>query len=77
MAGSARWMPLAATAAVAAMLTGAAAITVDQAGCDEPGTWVFTAEGPQLVGGCLDSEDLPVAPPPGAPGSAEPAPIGD
>ncbi len=77
MAGSARWMPLAATAAVAAMLTGAAAVTVDQAGCDEPGTWVFNAEGPQLVGGCLDSEDLPVVPPPAEPGPAQPAPLGD
>jgi hypothetical protein len=75
MARSARWMPLAATVAVAAMLTGAAAMTVEQAGCDDPGSWVLKSEGARLVGGCLDSADLPVAPP-AEPGPAQPASLG-
>ncbi len=69
MGRSARWMPVAATVAVAAVLAGAAAVTADRAGCDDPGSWVVSGGTVDLVGGCLDSADLPVAPPP-----AQPAP---
>lgn len=67
MARSARWMPVAVTVAVAAVLAGAAAVTADRAGCDNPGSWVVRGGDLDLVGGCLDSADLPVAPPPGRP----------
>lgn len=77
MARSAGWIPLVAAAAVAAMLTGAAAVTAEQAGCPDPGTWVVGEEGAQLVGGCLDREELPVLPPPAEPGPAQRAPLGD
>ncbi len=63
MARSARWRPVAATVAVAAVLAGAAAVTANRAGCDDPGSWVVRDGGVDLVGGCLDSTDLPVAPP--------------
>jgi hypothetical protein len=76
MARNARWAPLALTAIVAAMLTGAAAVTVEQAGCDEPGMWVVSHDRTQLVGGCLDPEDLPVAPQP-APAPAQSVPFAD
>jgi hypothetical protein len=58
-----RWMPVVVTAGVAALLAVAAVFTADQAGCAEPGTYVRTSSGIQLVGGCLNSADLPVAPP--------------
>ncbi|MGH3907874.1 MAG: hypothetical protein ACRDTE_27405 [Pseudonocardiaceae bacterium] len=58
-----QWMPVAVTSAVAALLAGAAVVTADQAACDEPGSYVFAPGGVELVGGCLHSDDLPVAPP--------------
>ena len=58
-----RWMPGVVTAGVAALLAAAAVVTADQAGCDEPGRYVSAPGGVQLVGGCLNSADLPVAPP--------------
>lgn len=61
---SGRWMPVAVTTGVAALLACAAIITADQAGCAEPGRYVSAPGGVQLVGGCLNSADLPVAPPP-------------
>jgi len=61
---SERWMPAMVTAGVAALLAAAAVVTADQAGCDEPGRYVSAPGGIQLVGGCLNSADLPVAPPP-------------
>ncbi|HKR51834.1 MAG TPA: hypothetical protein VJT72_20080 [Pseudonocardiaceae bacterium] len=63
MSLSGRWMPVAATAGVAALLACAAVITANQAACDEPGRYVSAPGGVQLVGGCLNSADLPVAPP--------------
>lgn len=77
MARSARWIPLAAAAAVAAMLTGAAAVTAEQAGCTDPGTWVVGQHGAQLVGGCLDREELPIVPLPAEPGPEQPTRLGD
>jgi hypothetical protein len=59
-----RWLPVVVTAGVAALLAGAAVFTADRAGCAEPGSYVRTPSGVQLVGGCLNSADLPVAPPP-------------
>ena len=54
--------PVVATLAAAALLSGAAAYTVDRAGCDDPGRYVQTAETVELVGGCLEPGDLPVGP---------------
>ncbi len=59
-----RWMPVVATVGVAVLLAGAAVFTADRAGCAEPGSYVPVPGGVQLVGGCLNSADLPVAPPP-------------
>lgn len=59
-----RWTPVVVTAGVAALLAGAAVFTADRAGCAEPGSYIRTASGVHLVGGCLNSADLPVAPPP-------------
>jgi hypothetical protein len=58
-----RWLPVLATSGVAALLAVAAVFTADRAGCAEPGSYVQTPGGVQLVGGCLNSADLPVAPP--------------
>jgi hypothetical protein len=59
-----RWMPVVVTTGVAALLATAAIITVNQAGCADPGSYVRVPGGVQLVGGCLNSADLPIAPPP-------------
>jgi hypothetical protein len=75
MGRSARWMPVGVTVAVAAVLAGAAAVTADRAGCDDPGTWVERGGAVELVGGCLDSADLPVAPPPARPAPDAPAAV--
>jgi hypothetical protein len=82
MGSSARWMQVAVTVAVAAVLVGAAAVTADRAGCDDPGSWVVRDGTVDLVGGCLDSADLPVAPPPAqpepdAPDAPAAVPLGD
>ncbi len=77
MVHSARWGPVAATLAAAAVLAGSAVVTADRAGCDEPGRWIVTAGSVELVGGCLDSADLPVAPPPTRPGPERSVPLGD
>ena len=57
-----RWLPVLVTAGVAALLAVAAVFTADRAGCADPGSYVRTAGGVTLVGGCLNSADLPVAP---------------
>jgi hypothetical protein len=59
-----RWVPVLVTAGVAALLAGAAVFTAERAGCAEPGSYVQVPGGVQLVGGCLNSSDLPVVPPP-------------
>jgi hypothetical protein len=74
---SERWMPALVTAGVAALLAAAAVVTADQAGCDEPGRYVSAPGGVQLVGGCLNSADLPVAPPPVLSPPAPVKPLGD
>jgi len=59
-----RWLPVVVTAGVAALLAGAAIVTADQAACAEPGSYVRVPGGVQLIGGCLNGADLPVAPAP-------------
>ena len=73
-----RWMPVVVTAGVAALLAGAAIVTANQAGCANPGSYVRVPGGVQLVGGCLNSAALPVAPPPvpRAPSSQSKPPTG-
>ena len=58
-----RWLQVLVTTGVAALLAVAAVFTAGQAGCAEPGSYVRTPSGVTLVGGCLNSADLPVAPP--------------
>jgi hypothetical protein len=47
---------------VAAVMTTIALITVQQAGCHDPGRYVTSASGYELVGGCVDPGDLTVTP---------------
>ncbi len=72
-----RWMPAVVTAGVAALLAAAAVATAHQAGCAEPGRYVSAPGGVQLVGGCLNSADLPVAPPPVQQPASPVQPLGD
>ncbi|MGH3816036.1 MAG: hypothetical protein ACRDUV_26910 [Pseudonocardiaceae bacterium] len=74
---SGRWMPVVVTAGVAALLACAAVITADQAACNNPGRYVSAPGGVQLVGGCLNGADLPVAPPPVQQPAAPVTPLGD
>lgn len=69
-------LTLAATLASSAALVVAAFLTVDGAGCDDPGRLVAQPDGSTvLVGGCVAAEDLVV---PGAPLPTDvPAPAGD
>ena len=77
MSRSARWMPVVVTTAVAVVLACAAVVTANHAACDEPGSYVLAPGGVQLVGGCLRSDDLPVAPPVDEQSPAPPAePVG-
>ena len=48
---------------VAAALTAVAVLTVQQAGCDEPGHYELRAHGYELVGGCIAPGDLVVPEP--------------
>jgi hypothetical protein len=52
---------------LAALLAGAAVLTVQRAGCDDPGRYVPSPSGYDLVGGCLAPGDIvvktPIAPP--------------
>ena len=59
--------PVVATAAAAVLLAGAAVFTVERAGCEEPGHYVTTGPGMELVGGCVEPGDLPVGPAPADP----------
>lgn len=53
---------VAVTLVVTAVMATIAVVTVRQAGCDDPGRYVATAGGYELVGGCLVPGDLPVTP---------------
>lgn len=55
-------LPVVASLTVAAALAGAALVTVSRAGCEDPGRYLRTGHGIELVGGCLAPGDLPVAP---------------
>ncbi|MBV8540431.1 MAG: hypothetical protein JO364_21015 [Pseudonocardiales bacterium] len=55
-------MPVVVTTGVAVLLAGAAVFTADRAGCPEPGSYIWVPGGVQLIGGCLNTTDLPVAP---------------
>ncbi|WP_181784620.1 hypothetical protein [Pseudonocardia pini] len=46
--------------AVAAVFGTLAVVTVEQAGCTDPGRYQPVAGGYELVGGCFDPEDLVV-----------------
>ncbi|MGQ0481407.1 MAG: hypothetical protein ACT4O0_10335 [Pseudonocardia sp.] len=50
------------SAVVAGVLATIAVITVEQAGCDDPGHYVVGARGYELIGGCVEPGDLPVSP---------------
>jgi hypothetical protein len=43
---------------VAATLAGVAVVTVQGAGCDDPGHYELGADGYELVGGCLAPGDI-------------------
>ncbi|MGH3939393.1 MAG: hypothetical protein ACRDTG_12295 [Pseudonocardiaceae bacterium] len=58
-----RWIPVAVTSMVAGLLAGAAVVTANAAACDEPGHYVSAPGRVQLIDGCVQSGDLPVAPP--------------
>jgi len=44
---------------LAALLAGAAFVTVDRAGCDTPGRYVTTVDGAELLGGCVAPAAVP------------------
>jgi hypothetical protein len=48
---------------VAAVLAGAAVVTVQHAGCNDPGHYVLAADGYVLVGGCIAPGDIVVPEP--------------
>jgi hypothetical protein len=50
------------SALVAAAMSAIAVVTVTHAGCSEPGRYVQHGGQYELVGGCLEPGDLPVAP---------------
>jgi hypothetical protein len=47
---------------VAAAMATIAFFTVQQAGCDDPGRYVAHGNGYELIGGCIEADDLPVGP---------------
>nr|CEL19119.1 hypothetical protein [Kibdelosporangium sp. MJ126-NF4]CTQ95079.1 hypothetical protein [Kibdelosporangium sp. MJ126-NF4] len=59
-------MPLVGALAAAAALAGVAVFSASSAGCASPGQYVQRDGYIELVGGCIDTRDLPPAPP--APG---------
>jgi hypothetical protein len=70
--GGTRWS-VAVSLLVAAAMAAIAFITVQQAGCHDPGHYVVRGDGYELVGGCVEANDLPVAPNT-VPAPAAPAP---
>ena len=59
--GGSRWS-VAVTLIVAAAMATIALITVQRAGCTDPGHYVARGSGYELVGGCVAPGDLPVIP---------------
>lgn len=69
-------LPLAGASVAAVALAGVAVFSAHQAGCADPGRYVENADGQvELVGGCVDPEQLPPAQQPRekTPEPAEPA----
>ena len=58
----ARVVPLVGAVGAAVALAGVAAFTVTEAECADPGRYVRHTDYVELVGGCVDREDLPPAP---------------
>lgn len=61
-AGSGSLLPALAALVVAAALAAVALITVQSAGCADPGYYVAHPGGYELVGGCLEPGDLAIPP---------------
>lgn len=59
---SAGMLPVVLAITSAALLTGAAVYTVDRAGCGDAGQYIRHDNHIELVGGCVDSSELPAAP---------------
>ena len=60
---------------VAAALAAVAVVTVEQAGCDDPGRYELRAGGYELVGGCVAPGDIVVhGPTPARPSDDKAAP---
>ncbi|MDT7585976.1 MAG: hypothetical protein QOE32_3526 [Pseudonocardiales bacterium] len=59
--GGTRWSVVV-SLLVAAAMAAIAFITVQQAGCPNPGQYVARGDGYELVGGCVEPNDLPIAP---------------
>ncbi|HWN35524.1 MAG TPA: hypothetical protein VNP03_22425 [Pseudonocardia sp.] len=59
--GGTRWSVVVSLLVAAAMAT-IAFITVQQAGCHNPGQYIARGTGYELVGGCIEPNDLPIAP---------------
>jgi hypothetical protein len=55
-------VPLVGTLAAAAALAGVAVFSASSAGCVSPGQYVQRDGYVELVGGCIDPQDLPPAP---------------
>ncbi|ALG06577.1 hypothetical protein [Kibdelosporangium phytohabitans] len=55
-------VPLVGALAAAAALAGVAVFSASSAGCASPGQYVQRDGYVELVGGCIDSRDLPPAP---------------
>jgi hypothetical protein len=73
-AGSDAWSVVVSVLVAAALAT-IALVTVERAGCHDPGHYVVGAQGYELVGGCLEPGDLqvvPVPPQPPVAASADP-----
>jgi hypothetical protein len=67
--GDTRWSVVVSLVVALAMAT-IAFVTVHQAGCHDPGRYLARPGGYELVGGCLEPDDLPVAPPAPAPATS-------
>jgi hypothetical protein len=74
--GGGRW-PVVVSAIVAAAMAAIALVTVERAGCADPGHYELHEGSYELVGGCVKPGDLPVVPQPSydEPGTAHGAPV--
>ncbi|MBP2476360.1 hypothetical protein JOF53_005232 [Crossiella equi] len=56
-------LPLVAAVSTAVALTGAAVFTVVRVGCQDPAEYKTHNGVVELIGGCVEKDDLPVGPP--------------